>query len=81
MIAHSLTAEQNVLGSCLIDDQAFWQVSDILTGADFYDERNRFVWQALSAIAALRTPMDVVTVGDALQAHGLVESAGGMDYR
>ena len=80
MIAHSLAAEQNVLGSCLIDDQAFWQVSDILTGADFYDERNRFVWQALSAIAALRTPMDVVTVGDALQAHGLVESAGGMAY-
>lgn len=80
MSAHSLVAEQNVLGSCLIDEQAYWQVSDILNGPDFYDERNRFVWQALSALATLRKPMDVVTVGDALQAHGLVESAGGMAY-
>lgn len=80
MSAHSLVAEQNVIGSCLIDDQAFWSVSDLLTGADFFDARNRFIWQAISALAALKHPLDVVTLGDALASKGLTEQAGGAEY-
>jgi len=78
--SHSLMAEQGVIGACMIDPQAFWQVSDLLTGADFWDQRHRFLWGAFDQLAKASMPFDAVTVGDHLVTSGTAEGAGGVGY-
>ena len=67
MSAHSLQAEQSVIGACLIDGQAFWQVADLLTSADFWDQRHRALWDAMVSLAGREKPFDVVTISDYLR--------------
>ena len=80
MSARNEHAEQNVLGACLISDSAFWQVSDLLTEADFWDQRHRVIWDAMTSVTRSGKPLDFVTVGDDLAASGKLELAGGLSY-
>lgn len=67
MSAYSIQAEQSILGACMIDGQAFWQVADLLTTADFWDQRHRALWEAMTSLAARQKPFDVVTISDYLR--------------
>lgn len=67
MSAYSIQAEQSILGACMIDGQAFWQVADLLTTADFWDQRHRALWEAMTSLASRQKPFDVVTISDYLR--------------
>jgi replicative DNA helicase len=67
MSAHSNQAEQSVLGACMIDDKAFWEVADLLTSADFWDARHRSLWDAMVSLAGRQKPFDVITISDYLR--------------
>lgn len=67
MSAYSIQAEQAILGACMIDGQAFWQVADLLTTADFWDQRHRALWEAMTSLASRQKPFDVVTISDYLR--------------
>jgi replicative DNA helicase len=75
------TAEAAVLGACLVaPDRVVDIVSNRLNEADFYNERHRALFTAITGLYLRRDPIDPVTVRAALQALGKLETAGGASY-
>lgn len=77
---HSIEAEQAVLGSLLIDGNAWDQVADIVVATDFYRPDHRLIFQALGELVAMGRPGDVVTVSEQLERLGKLSDAGGLAY-
>ncbi len=75
---HSIEAEEAVLGSILIDPDAYHDVARLITRpADFYSTRNRWIWEAIRDLSDAGLALDVVTVIDKLRQHGRLDEAGG----
>jgi len=72
---HALDAEQAVLGSIFMDQQAFIQVSDLLGPDDFYDPRNKEIYEAIVGLSAENKPIDLVTVHDVLNSKEKLDFA------
>ncbi len=77
---HSVEAEQSLLGGLLIDEKAWDQVGDVVTGEDFYRPDHRLIFEALAELAASGKPGDMVTVSEQLQRKGQLDEAGGLGY-
>ncbi|MBN1666294.1 MAG: replicative DNA helicase, partial [Anaerolineales bacterium] len=46
IVPQSREAEEAVLGSILINPEAYYDVAPFLQGDDFYIHRHRWIWQA-----------------------------------
>jgi len=77
---HSVEAEQSVIGGLMLDNRAFDDVSEIVSDVDFYRRDHRLMYRAITQLAELSKPFDVVTLGEALDNAGLLEDSGGMSY-
>jgi replicative DNA helicase len=65
----SQEAEQSVLGALLLDNAAFDRISN-LTPEQFFNNENRLIWGAISALIVANKVADVITVHDYLSVHG-----------
>jgi len=72
--------EEAVIGACLIEKDAFAQISDILKPNSFYDTKHRLIFTAISSLAGENKPVDILTVTDQLRRTGNLEQAGGPFY-
>lgn len=77
---HSIEAEQSVLGALMLNNDAWFDVLDIVAPSDFYRPQHRIVFEAMAALSGENQPLDAVTVSEALQSRGLLEKAGGIAY-
>ena len=77
---HSIEAEQAVLGGLLVDNEAWDQVADRVSEADFYRRDHRLIFRAMGSLAEAGQPMDVVTLSEWLKSNGELEDAGGLAY-
>ncbi|HEX4940736.1 MAG TPA: replicative DNA helicase [Candidatus Kapabacteria bacterium] len=77
---HSIEAEQSVLGGLMLDNNAFDDVAELVTDVDFYRRDHRLIFRAISQLAELSKPFDVVTLGEALDNAGILDESGGMAY-
>jgi replicative DNA helicase len=78
---HSREAEQAVLGAILLTGgSALDDVVEIVQGEDFFEERHRLMWAGMLGLAALRSPIDLVTLSERLKAAGTLAEAGGAAY-
>jgi replicative DNA helicase len=77
---HSLEAEQAVLGGLLLDANAWFQVSDVVTAEDFYRPDHRTIFDGIRALATNQKPTDPVTVSEHLDRHGQLADVGGLAY-
>lgn len=77
---HSLEAEQSVLGALMIDNSQWDNVSEILMPDDFYRNEHRQVYRMMLKLAELTQPLDVITLGEALEKEKQLEAVGGMAY-
>lgn len=77
---HSLEAEQSVLGSMLIDQEATSVVAGLLKSQHFYRESHRQIYEAMLALYASNSPIDLITISDALTQRGILEQVGGVPY-
>lgn len=75
---HSLEAEQSVLGGLMLDNHAWEKVADLITEADFYRREHRLLFKQINKLAEKNTPFDVVTICDALETEGVLETSGGL---
>lgn len=66
-LPHDTTAEQAVLGSCLMNRDAIASIADRLRPEDFWDERHGWVYAAIRDLYRRRTPPDLRTVQAELQ--------------
>lgn len=77
---HNLEAERSVIGALLLDAGRIPDVAEFLLPEDYYDVRNRLVYEALLDLAERSLPIDFLTLGDALLATGKSQKVGGQSY-
>lgn len=75
-----LEAEQSVLGSVLLDNEAFVVLDGTLSAEDFYKEAHRRIFWTLAALYGRGEPMDLVTLTDALRKAGDLDKVGNVPY-
>lgn len=73
-----IQAERAVLGACMMDPGAMTRISATLVPADFYREANRYMFEAMQALADSQKPVDMVTLMDELTRRGKVDIVGGI---
>ncbi|MBV1907207.1 MAG: replicative DNA helicase [Pseudomonadales bacterium] len=77
---HAIEAEQAVLGGLMLNDEAWFNVSDVITGKDFYRAQHRIIFDAMYSLASENEPLDVITLSEWMQAKGVLDKAGGPGY-
>lgn len=77
---HSTEAEQSVLGGLMLDNQAWDKIADRLSEQDFYRYDHRLIFRVISALVNRNSPLDVLTLSEALKAVNELENAGGELY-
>jgi replicative DNA helicase len=77
LVPHSREAEEAVIGSVLINPEAYYDVADFLTGEDFHIHRLRWVWDAFTHLHEQRIPIDLLTVTEELDKQGHLAEIGG----
>lgn len=66
----SIAAEQSVLGGLLLAPEAMHEVEDLVTGDMFTRADHRTIFYAIGDMVAAGKPVDVVTLGEALESDG-----------
>ena len=75
-----IEAEEAVIGSLLIDSDAFLKVIASLKGDDFSSERTKACYEACRSLFERSEGINQVTVAHELGNQGLLESMGGPSY-
>lgn len=77
---HAIEAERAVLGGLLLVASAWDRIASKISEDDFYHKNHKHIFKAIERINESQEACDVVTVSDWLEAHGLTEKSGGLDY-
>ncbi len=80
IIPHSREAEEAVIGSVLINPEAYYDVASYLRADDFYIHRHRWIWETFSRLHERRVPIDFLTVSQELDQQGQLAEVGGPAY-
>src|SRR5258708_29398632 len=73
-------AERGVLGSVLLNSNAFHRVTSPIDSEDFLREPNRQIFAAMRDLAEQSRPIDTLTIKEELARRGQLESIGGAAY-
>jgi replicative DNA helicase len=74
----ALDAEESVLGSILLDNQAINVCLERLRAEDFYKAAHQTIFEAMATLSDKREPIDIVTLGQQLRAMGQLDAVGGV---
>ncbi|TAK12222.1 MAG: replicative DNA helicase [Anaerolineae bacterium] len=80
IIPHSREAEEAVIGSVLINPEAYFDVAQFIKPDDFYIHRHRWVWETFARLVEQRTPLDILTVTEELDQQGRLAEIGGAAF-
>ena len=76
----NLEAEQCVLGSCLLDYDAFLDIRDSIKANHFYKQSHSIIWKHITKLDNDGQPLDIVSLNDSLIKTHELESVGGTNY-
>jgi replicative DNA helicase len=76
----AIEMEEAVLGSVLLESEAFDTISTICKVEHFYKEQNGLIYKAILSIASRHEPIDILTVSQELKRTGDLELVGGSYY-
>lgn len=79
-LPHSIEAERSVLGAMLLDVGALDAMLEQLRPEDFYQQAHAQIFESMRKIRQDGDSVDVVTLTNALERSGKLESAGGPVY-
>lgn len=80
MPPQNLDVEASLLGSLLIDTNAFIKIGDVISEDDFYDKQHRIIFNAMRILHDKRSPVDILTLSEQLKSTGELETVGGASY-
>jgi replicative DNA helicase len=80
MLPWSQAAEQALIGAILMDCTVGFECAQPLEPRQFFDPRHADIYSCIERMVANRSPVDVVTVGQALSDEGKGEQVGGLQY-
>jgi replicative DNA helicase len=73
-------AERAVLGSCLLERDAFLIAAESVRPGDFYDPRHSMIFDAMMELAKRDRAIDQLTLSEELSARTQLERVGGVAY-
>ena len=76
----NLDAEQAVLGSMLLEEEAILQAAELLEESVFYKDAHRKIFRTLLSLYKASAPIDLLTVTDELKKRNWLEEVGGASY-
>lgn len=76
----NLEAEQAVLGSMLLEEDALVQAAELLEEGAFYKDAHRKIFSVLLALYKANVPVDLVTVTEEFKKRNWLEEIGGASY-
>ncbi len=76
----NLEAEQSLLGSLLIDQDAMIKVGDMVRPEDFYRGAHKSIFEAIQTLFAKHEPVDILTIGNQLEESNKLKDVGGRAY-
>jgi replicative DNA helicase len=77
---HNIEAEEAVIASLLIDEQAISKVAPFLKPDDFYREKNRWCYQICLGLFQQGSTINQVTLAHELGREGHLDEVGGQAY-
>ncbi|HJM53570.1 MAG TPA: replicative DNA helicase [Dehalococcoidia bacterium] len=77
---HDIESEEAVIGSLLVDSEAFTRVIAFLDPNDFYRERNRWCYEACFELFQRREAIDQISVAHELERTERLADVGGTAY-
>lgn len=77
---NNLDAEVSVLGGLMLEQEAWDEISDILTSEDFYKPAHRKIFKVIEFLNHKNLPPDIVTVSNQLISTGELDQVGGPSY-
>ena len=80
LLPHNIEAEESVIGSLLIDEEALPKVTGTIRAEDFYSAENRLCFEACTELFDRREAINQVSVADMLANRGRLEEVGGTPY-
>ena len=80
IVPNNRQAEEALIGSVLINADAFLEVAEYLHADDFYIHRHRWIWEAFDRLSDRRVPMDLLTITEELDQMGYLGEIGGPAY-
>ena len=72
--------EEQILGAMLLEKESIPRVIEILDETAFHAEKNRRVFNAVTALFEKGEPADSITVAEELRRQGQLEKVGGQSY-
>jgi replicative DNA helicase len=79
-VPHNIDAEEAVLGALLIDPEGIFRVLPFLRAGDFYLQKHRWIYEAVTRIHERRDPIDFLTLTTELEQLERLETVGGAAY-
>ncbi len=79
-LPQSTDAERAVLGSILINNNAFYRVLGTIDTADFFKDSHRTIFGAMRLLAEQSREIDLLTLKDELARRALLDQVGGSGY-
>jgi replicative DNA helicase len=76
----NLDAEASVLGSILLDNEAYSSLEGMLRPEMFYKEANRKIFMAMETLIQRGSPVDTVTIVEELRTKNQIDEVGGVAY-
>lgn len=76
----NIEAEQSILGSILLDNQALNNALEILEAKDFYSEAHRRIFTATIELSDRNEPCDLITLANILKNKKQLDAVGGVAY-
>ncbi|MBK5276283.1 MAG: hypothetical protein JJE30_14710 [Desulfuromonadales bacterium] len=76
----AIEAEMSILGGLFVDSQAITTTRETITTDDFYREAHRKVYRTMLDLHQAKTPIDLITMVNGLNAKGELEEIGGAAY-
>lgn len=77
---HNIEAEQSLIGSMFISEDAITLAMEKLEPLDFYKEAHRLVFETIMELYAQGEPADPITVAEHLRGKGVLDQIGGKSY-
>jgi replicative DNA helicase len=76
----STDVEASLLGSLLIDNDAFIKIGDLIQADDFFDDKHRMIFAAMKSLHDKRSPIDILMLSEQLKGDGRLELIGGASF-
>uniref|UniRef100_A0A1A9Z0W7 Replicative DNA helicase n=1 Tax=Glossina pallidipes TaxID=7398 RepID=A0A1A9Z0W7_GLOPL len=77
---HSLEAEQSIIGSLMLNNDYWDEISDKINYSDFFNKAHQLIFKEMHNLCDTGKPIDLITVSESLEQKGKLKLVGGFAY-